>query len=489
MDKRPNILLFYVDQQRFDTLGMHGHPTCKTPALDRLADGGVDFTRAYSCCGLCSPARASLMTGLYPHNHGLLTNTHDWQTRRSFEPTSPTFAHLLTGAGYHTSYVGKVHLRTPRDTPLPYGFKEWHRPYQQYLKERGLKPGEVIGPKYEPPNSLCPWPFAATYSGSFESFNEYWRAEEGIRILTERAADCQRNGTPFFLRIDFPGPHLPFIIPEPFASMYDPASVPEPPEFAETFKNKPRIHAQMPRYWGTENTDWAFWRPVVAKYWGFVTLLDALIGRVMDHLRGLGLERDTAVFYTTDHGDTCGSRRMFDKGYCMYEELYHIPLIASWPGVWQGGRRCDAFVNHIDLMPTFLEIAGLKPPQGIDARSLMPLLQGQPPADWPTDAYAEFHGMQWGLYSQRMLVTERHKLVFNAADTDELYDLQEDPAELNNLIDDLRYAPVQRELYLRMFNRMKQTGDAFYRDMWWAKFEAARQDVDFARDLRYGLKH
>ncbi|MBM4050682.1 MAG: DUF4976 domain-containing protein, partial [Planctomycetes bacterium] len=242
-------------------------------------------------------------------------------------------------------------------------------------------------------------------------------------------------------------------------------------------------------YWGTENTDWDFWRPIVAKYWGFVTLLDALIGRVMDHLHGLGLERDTAVFYTTDHGDTCGSRRMFDKGYCMYEELYHIPLIASWPGVWRGGRRCDAFVNHIDLMPTFLEIAGLKPPQGIDARSLMPLLQGQPPADWPTDAYAEFHGMQWGLYSQRMLVTERHKLVFNAADTDELYDLQEDPAELNNLIDDLRYAPVQRELYLRMFNRMKQTGDPFYRDLWWAKFEAARQDVDFARDLRYGLKH
>jgi arylsulfatase A-like enzyme len=429
-----------------------------------------------------------LLTGLYPHNHGLLTNTHDWQSRRFLDPSLPTFAHLLVQAGYHTSYVGKVHLRAPDDSPLPYGFQEWHRPYPQYLKERGLKAGATVGPMYAPPRSNFSHPFAATYDGPLESYQEYWRAEEGIRILGERAADCRKNGTPFFLRIDFPGPHLPFIIPEPYSSMYEPADVPEPPEFAETFENKPRIHGQMPRYWATEDTDWRFWRPIVAKYWGYVTLLDTLIGRVLDRLRALGLEEDTAVFYTTDHGDTCGSRRMFDKGYCMYEELYHIPLIASWRGTWASGRKCGAFVNHIDLMPTFLELAGIQPPAGLNAVSLRPLLEGRMPDDWPTDAYAEFHGMQWGLYSQRMVVTERYKLVFNAADMDELYDLQADPAELRNLVDDPGHEEVRRALYLRIFQRMRKTGDPFCRDLWWPKFEAARQDIPFARELKYGAK-
>ena len=486
--ERPNILMFFVDQQRFDTIGVNGHNTCKTPNLDALAARGINFSRAYTCCGLCSPARSSVMTGLYPHNHGVLTNTHDWQSRRFLDPEIPTFAHKLSEVGYNTSYVGKVHLCSPESAPEPYGFKEWHRPYSQYLRERNLKQGEVIGQKYGPKPSSFRTPFAATYSGSLESYVEYWRAEEGMRILEERAADYKKNGTPFFLRIDFPGPHLPFIIPEPYSSMYDPDDVPEPPEFAETFEGKPYIHAQMPRYWGTERTDWDFWRPIVAKYWGFVTLLDTLIGRVMDRLRDLELYRDTAIFYNTDHGDTCGSRRMFDKGYCMYEELYHIPFIAHWPGVWSGGRNCSDFVNNIDLMPTFLEIAGLTPTQEIDARSLVPILEGKTPEDWPTDAYAEFNGMQWGLYSQRMIVTDRYKLVFNAADVDELYDLESDPAELHNLIHHQEYDEVRREMYHRMFNRMKETRDPFYRDLWWPKFEAVRQDVNFSRDLMYGMK-
>jgi len=485
---RPNILLIFVDQQRYDTLGLHGHATCRTPALDRLARRGVDFSHAYTCCGLCSPARSSVMTGLYPHNHGVLTNTHDGQSLRQLDPAIPTFAQALQGAGYHTSYVGKVHLSYPESTPAPYGFHEWHRPYHQYLRENGLEAGETVPPFYGPERSSFRNPFAATYDGPIESDREYWRAEEGRRILGERAQDYDENGTPFFLRIDLPGPHLPFIIPAPFSSLYDPADVPEPPEFDDSFERKPWMHAQMPRYWGVDGTEWSFWQPIVAKYWGFVTMLDMLIGRVLDRLDELGLAESTAVFYTTDHGDTCGSRRMFDKGYCMYEELYHIPFIASWPGVWEEGRACAEFANNLDLMPTFLELAGIEPPAGIDARSLAPLLAGRTPEDWPSDAYAEFNGMQWGLYSQRMLVTDRHKLIFNATDTDELYDLQEDPHELRNVLDAPGYADAQRAMYLRLFQRMQATGDPICDDLWWPKYEAVRQDIDFARELTYGHK-
>lgn len=479
---RPNILLIFVDQQRFDTLSLHGHPTCRTPSLDRMAAQGVDFTRAYSCCGLCSPARASVMTGLYPHRHGLLTNTHDWQTLRRLDPTIPTFAHLLSDAGYRTGYVGKVHLCSPEEAPHAYGFQDFHRPYQQYLKERGLTRGETKD-IISPPRHRGP-AFAGVYDGCLESFNEYWRAEEAMRFLEEYSTGDQ----PFFLRCDLPGPHLPFTIPEPYASMYDPADVPEPPEFRDEFANKPYIHRRMVEYWSTQDLDWDFWQPVVAKYWGFVTLLDFLIGRILARLHELGLEDNTAVFYTTDHGDTCGSRRMFDKGYCMYEELYHIPFIARWPGHWRAGHICDQFVLNHDLMPTFLDVAGVPIPDDLDTRSLVPLLKGQPPPDWRQEAVAEFHGMQWGLYSQRMVVTDRYKLVFNCADIDELYDLEADPYEFTNRIDDPELTDVKRDLYLRLFKHLRDTKDPFHRDLWVPKWICSELDIEFARDERLGAK-
>ena len=479
---RPNILLIFLDQQRYDTMAHHGHPTVATPTLDRLAGEGVDFARAYSCCGLCSPARASVMTGLYPHSHGLLTNTHDFQTLTSFPSHLRTFAHRLVDAGYRTGYVGKIHLATPEVHPAAYGFRDFHRPYNVYLKERGLTRGEVVDTIIPPAHKGRE--FAGVYDGALESFNEYWRCEEAIRLLEQYAGRAE----PFFLRCDFPGPHLPFNIPEPYASMYDPASVPEPPEFRDDFEGKPYIHRRMVERWSTQDLDWDWWQPVVARYWGFVTLLDMLTGRILGRLRDLGLEDNTAVFFTTDHGDTCGSRRMFDKGYCMYEELYHIPFVARWLGHWQGGATCDRFVHNHDLMPTFLDLAGVPIPDGLSTRSLVPLLEGRPPEDWRTDAFAEFNGMQWGLYSQRMVVTERHKLVFNCADVDELYDLDTDPYELVNQIDNPAYHDVKREMYLRLFRNMQSTGDPFYRDLWTPKCIAAELDIDFAREQRYGEK-
>ncbi|MBT3377416.1 MAG: sulfatase-like hydrolase/transferase [Lentisphaerae bacterium] len=488
-DGRPNILLIMTDQHRYDTMGGHGHTRCRTPRLDRLAADGIDFSRAYTCCGLCSPARASIMTGLYPHRHGLQTNTHDFLTQTELDPDIPTFAHRLSDAGYHMSYAGKVHLTFPERTPCEYGFDEWHVPYGEWLSTNGKQRARTVAPEFGPANTSFQGPFAAKYDGPLETHNDYWRIAEGMRMLEERAEALERDGTPFFLRVDLFGPHLPFHIPEPFFSMYDPASVPCPPEFDDSFRNKPWIHRQMVRYWQTEETDWAFWQPIVALYWAYVTMLDHCIGVLLDKLSELDLDETTAVFYSTDHGDTCGSRRMFDKGYCMYEELYHIPLIARWKGVWEAGRRTEAFANNIDLMATFLDLAGVPVPQEVDSRSLLPLLENEStPADWPTDAFAEFHGMQWGLYSQRMLVTERHKLVMNAADTDELYDLVRDPAELVNVLDDPEYAQPQADLYRRMFHRMEQTHDPLACDNWWPKFEDARQALGEYGEATYGTK-
>ena len=484
MTDRPNILLIFLDQLRYDVLGCHGHATCRTPALDRIAVEGVDFSRAYTCCGLCSPARASIMTGLYPHTHGLLTNTHDYQTQERLDPSLRTFAHHLQDAGYRTGYVGKVHLARHNDHPARYGFHDCHGSYYEYLHDHGLSEAEVID-KIAPPDHV--WPeFAGVYDGPPESHREWWRCEEARRLL-RTYADAEQ---PFFLRCDLPGPHLPFNIPEPYASMYDPRAVPQPPEFEDSLTGKPWLHRRMVERWHTQDLPWTWWQPVVARYWGFVTFLDHLIGRILSELEALGLGANTAVFVSTDHGDTCGSRRMFDKGYCMYEELYHIPLLARSPKhCWPENSVCRNFASNHDLMPTFLELAALPVPGHLEARSLVPLLAGDLPDDWRTDAYAEFHGMQWGLYSQRMVVTERHKLVFNCADIDELYDLETDPHELVNRIDDPNAADVKREMYARLFRNMEETRDPFHRDLWVPKCIGQELGLDSVRDLRYGLKH
>ncbi|MFQ6131769.1 MAG: sulfatase-like hydrolase/transferase [Armatimonadota bacterium] len=447
----PNLLMIVTDQHRYDGVSANGSQLCQTPALDGLASGGMRFEHAFTCIGLCSPARASLLTGLYPHNHGALNNNGTDGVRYELEPECWTFTQALGEAGWQLGYVGKWHVNRTH-TPTDYGFHDYVPigPYRRYREGLGYEWNEAFGSYFRPTGVTDDIPVEAS--------RPYFLAEQAIALIRKYAADQQSR--PWHVRLDFHGPHLPNVIPEPYASMYDPKSFQPWGNFGDTFEGKPSAHYNQLRNWAIEDMTWEDWQPIVAKYYGEVSLLDWCIGRVLQCLDDLGSAEDTVVVFTTDHGDANGSHRMYDKGYCMYEELYRVPLIIRWPGVTQPGSVSRAFVNDwLDLVPTALDIAGLPAPERLDGRSLVPVLSGEAPADWPDMAYAEFHGMQFGLYTQRMVRTERYKLVYNGSDVDELYDLERDPHELHNRIDDPDYRQVREEHWERFMACIAGTDD------------------------------
>ncbi|MGW4800844.1 sulfatase-like hydrolase/transferase, partial [Nonomuraea sp. NPDC004297] len=240
--------------------------------------------------------------------------------------------------------------------------------------------------------------------------------------------------------------------------MYDPERVPLPASMAETFDGKPEVQRRYSEYWSADSFDADAWRGLIAAYWGYVSLIDAQIGRLLSALRELGLWDDTAVIFTADHGEFTGSHRLNDKGPAMYEDIYRVPGIVRVPGL--PARTVDAFATLIDLNPTILDLAGLPPQEPCDGESLLPLLSGAP-AEGRDSVTAEFHGHHFP-YSQRMYRDRRHKLVFNPEGVHELYDLDNDPHELRNVYAVPGYAEVRRDLTVRLYRELLRRGDPAY---------------------------
>jgi len=210
---------------------------------------------------------------------------------------------------------------------------------------------------------------------------------------------------------------------------------------------------------GIPGASWEAYAGLVARYYGHVTMIDHQMGRVLDALDRLALSDNTIVVFTSDHGILKGSHGLLLMGACCYDELYHIPLTVWWPDEVSPGAVCDDFVHLFDLMPTFLEAAGIAPPEGIDARSLVPLLHGDTPQDWPKEIFAEWLATEAGSIVQKILRTRAHKLSLNTPDPDELFDLENDPGELNNVINDPVCTAARAGLASRLRQRMAASND------------------------------
>lgn len=482
---QPNLLLILTDQQRADTLGCYGAPVCRTPCLDQLASDGLRFDRAYTTCALCSPARVSMFTGLYPHTHGVRTNTESptlWPTA-DLPDDVPTLPRLLTG--YRCGFVGKWHCGETRN-PASFGFTDGPDPgpgygnpyampdFEAFLKERSLAhPAAFLrdgGLFAAAPDGQQAVPGCRSsggrLSGLAEACEPAYVADRATRLLAELGARARREQRPFFLTVSFWGPHHPCYVPEPYASLYAPADVPLPATFRDDFAGKPSVHARWRRSFYREQHAWTddHWRRVIALYWGYCTFIDAEIGRLLAALDAQGLRDDTTVAFASDHGDTMGGHGLFDKGEFMYEDTYRVPLIVHAPGRTRPGSVCRALVSNMDLMPTLLELGGGPTPPGLHARSLAPLC-ADPMAPWRDDLMAEFHGLRIG-YNQRMLRWGDWKYVFNSPDTDELYDLASDPREFHNRIADASCADAAGECRQRLLGWMKATRDPIYGSAW-----------------------
>ncbi|AGB30382.1 sulfatase [Natrinema pellirubrum DSM 15624] len=473
-DSRPNVLFVLTDQERYDASAPDGPPV-ETEAIDSLSSEGVRFQQAVTPISICSSARASLLTGQFPHGHGMLNNCHEPDAIREDLPDElPTFSEELVAAGYDLTYTGKWHAgreRTPADFGFSYlGGSDTHHDdideaFREYRRERGTPVGEVAleGTIYtgEDPRDGENGTFVAAKSPiDVEETRAYFLAERTIDAI-ESHADGDRDG-PFFHRTDFYGPHHPYVVPEPYASMYDPDDIEPPDSYAETYDGKPRVHENYLAYRGVADFDWELWAEALAKYWGFLTMIDHQLERILGALDDHGLADETVVVHASDHGDFAGSHRQFNKGPLMYDDTYRIPLQIRWPGVTDGAT-CETPVHLHDLAATFLEIAEVPVPESFDSRSLVPLLEngGEPPADleWRDSTFAQYHGDEFGLYSQRMVRTAAYKYVYNGPDMDELYDLEADPAELRNLIDHPEYETVRTNMRERLTEWMDETDD------------------------------
>ncbi|PTM87045.1 sulfatase-like hydrolase/transferase [Streptomyces sp. VMFN-G11Ma] len=460
-----NLLFLMTDQHRVDTLGCYGNPHVATPNLDRLAATGTRFDRFYTPTAICTPARASLLTGQAPFRHRLLAN-HERNVGylEDLREDAFTFPESLAERDYQLGLIGKWHVGTHRNA-ASYGFEGpdlpgWHNPvdhpdYLAYLEERGLPPYRITEPvRGTTPNGNPGNLLAARLQQPVEATFEYYLATRAIEQLEKYAAD----GRPFFLATHFFGPHLPYLLPDAYYDRYDPGLVDLPPSIAETFEGKPPVQRNYSAHWAFDTMPLDVTRKLIAVYWGYVTLVDEQIGRILTRLDELGLTDDTAVFFTADHGEFTGAHRLHDKGPAMYEDIYRIPGIIRVPG--QPPQVREEFATLTDCTATLLELAGGDPAPATDSRSLLPLVRGEHP-DWPRELLAEFHGHHFP-YPQRMLRDERYKLVVNPESVNELYDLAADPHELSNRYDHPELAAVRRRLMRRMYDLLRERGDNFY---------------------------
>lgn len=480
---RPNILwitldhLLYAHHQQ-----LYGLPTM--PALNRLRREGHFFNNALSVTPLCQPCRASMLTGVYPHRHGMVQNDGHAGARLDFDPDERLFGHYLREAGYRTAFFGKWHVgveRLAKDygfegfTDAGYGHPYWSGEYKAYLQANDLPEAEVeveawVGhpgwarrtirlcdfeQPYESPYFLME---ASGKLNELESHEAYFLAHEANRWL-DRAAGEKR---PFFLRVDMWGPHHPFWVAEPFLNTIDPRSLDPYPSFGSDLEQRPAHHRDWLAY-RRKFSSWREWEEFawfLARGHEHTALVDAAVARILDKLDALGLAESTMVIYTADHGGALASNgHGVDKGWIMTEETLQIPLVMRWPGRIAAGSVSDHFVSNMDLVPTVLDAAGAEMPEPLDGRSLAQLAQAPETTPWPDDIMLEHHGHYATAVFQRVIRHGQLKYVAHLDDIEELYDLTADPYEMNNLAAQPAHQPTIDDMRRRLARWMDKHND------------------------------
>ena len=445
---KPNILFISCDQQRWDCLGFNGKYPVKTPNIDRIAEEGICFDNSYTPLPTCCPARQALICGKRPERLGALWNFDQGTPVGHISKDEFSWARSLGELGYRRGYVGKWHV-SPVLTPLDFG-------YEDYIPEQQLRAYQTEK------NKDCRFKsgfFGEVSPFPYEDSPTHRNAAEVIDLIDKY------DGEPWHIKMDFAEPHLPCRPSEPFASMY--SSVPKWNSFDDTLENKPMIQRQMRLNWDTERMDWDDFSDTARLYYGYISQIDDVVGRVLSYLEKKNQLDNTVIIYTADHGDLCGDRKMMDKHYVMYDEVVHVPLVIRYPQLIEKGKRCSGFVtNMLDLVPTILEMVGAPVPDGLDGISLMPYLKQETEESIRKYAMVTYNGQQFGLYTQRMIRNEKYKYVWNPTDIDELYDMQNDPCELKNLSNDPEYAEVLKKLRLDLLSELDAVKDCTVTSKW-----------------------
>lgn len=474
MGSPPNIVWLVADHVIHAN---HGTAVDALPLAQAIGRDGVQFRRAYTSLPICSPARASMLTGLYPHAHGLTENDGRFGGRDMLGRDDWMIQSALNAAGYRCAWFGKWHLDNAAGATehgfegfsLPgYGYPYGTEAYRSYLEERGL-PGpiaeiELPGESGQPSGTrlnLCDaesWfdyeAGSAILHGPAETHEAYFLAHlacEWLRTLTEE---------PFFVRVDPWGPHPPYLVPEGDATEPMPRNLSLSPNFFSDLADRPQHHRDYRDEWRDklrlEENDWA--RMTFRAFQQRRVIEQALLG-VVEALDAMGLSENTIVIYTADHGDAVGSNGgACNKGGLMVEETMRVPLSIRGPGIVPGAD-CDSLVSTIDLTPTLLARCGVSGPEKTHGRDLSPILERR--REQVRDGFVAQHNGLHVHLPQRAYFTGDWKLILQDDGVEDLYNLQVDPAETENLAANPAYADVCERVRISLSSEMQAIGDTF----------------------------
>ena len=459
--ERPNIIFVFTDDHATHAISAYGSQINETPNIDRLAEEGMLFRNAFVTNSICAPSRAVILTGKHSHLNGVTTNG------KRFDPSQQTFPKILQDAGYETAMIGKWHLKTE-----PTGFDYWE-----------ILPGQ--GTYYNPD--------FRTPDGRVE--------HEGYvtNVVTDLALDWLKNerdtDKPFMLMYQHKAPHRNWLPSPEHVDMYDDETIPEPETLFDDYEGRTSaakeqemmISEHMQEGWdlkipggqgwdrieaqtndeqlqrlkeayadenaaygqleGKELTRWKYQR-YIKDYLRSIASVDDNLGRVLDYLDASGLAENTVVIYSSDQGFYLGDHGWYDKRW-MYEESLKMPLIVRWPGVTPSSTENNDLVQNLDFAQTFLDMAGAEIPDDMQGRSLVPLLKGRTPQDWRDAVYYQYYEYPrpHRVAPHYGVRTPRYKLIYYyTIDEWELFDLVEDPDELNSVYNDPAYQDVTRRL-------------------------------------------
>ncbi len=486
---RRNLVFIMSDQQRRDSMGCYESEWAETPHLDALADSGYLFENAYVTQPVCTPARASIMTGLYPHTAGPTVN------KMALSPDTPVLAEMVS-EDYFCGFMGKWHLGD--DVARQHGFDEWistEESHRETYTRRELRRSfsdyhhHLVANGFEPDLEV----------GGGMTFSPLARARlpeefQMASFLADRAEAFidENSDRPFILYVSTFEPHSPY--DGPFDDQYDPDSLPYGPAYLARPEGAALVNRIRADYFmqylhagdigedtymrdtlvpGHDLSTEAGWRRLRAQYYGNVTLVDRMVGRITAALERAGVADDTAIVFTTDHGEMLGDHGMLEKR-SFYEEASRVPLLMRVPWLSAGQQRVDGSVGHIDLVPSILDLLGESQPDHLEGKSLAPVLLGEETLD-DNDVFIEWNGISPETRDRflgsgainRMLampyrsaISDRWKLNLCAGDQGELFDLRSDPHEQTNLFDDPAHRDRIRDMAARIRMWQHETGDS-----------------------------
>ena len=421
----PNVIVFFTDQQRWDSTGAHGNPLDLTPNFDRVAREGTHVSRSFTCQPVCGPARSVLQTGMYA------TRTGCYRNGIALPQDARTLAHCFRDGGYTTGYIGKWHLADAGPGPVP---EEQRGGYEYWLASNAL---EFTSDAYE----------TVMYDNENRPVKLPGYRVDALTDAAIRYIDRPRS-QPYFLFVSYIEPH--------HQNHRD--DYPAPTGYEERYRGRwtpPDLQAL-----GGSS------RRHLAGYWGMIRRLDEALGRLIDALKSLGQLDNTILLFTSDHGNHFRTRNAEYKR-SVHDSSLRVPTVLSGPG-FDGGGHLSQLVSLIDLPPTLLDAAGLPVPEEMQGRSFLPLLQGQN-QDWPDEMFFQVsescvaRGVRTQRWKYGVLAGDRDGNRDSAADRYAetwLYDLLADPEELHNVVDLESHSEVREVMRERLLRRMAQAGEA-----------------------------